>query len=132
MEDIKSGSKLVGRRRALQLLGMGLTATGFLAVEACKKPAPAGSGAGPGSASECDAQIDDAAKQARQTLQYFDKAVVPEKHCSACAQFIPGKYGECGGGCKVVGGPINPNGGCLAFAPLGGDGGAAASPAKSG
>jgi hypothetical protein len=132
VEDSKSGSKLMGRRRALQLFGMGLTATSFLTIEACSKPAPAGSGSGPGSASACDAQIDEPAKQARQTLQYFDKAVVPEKHCSACAQFIPDKFGTCGGGCKVIGGPVNPNGGCLAFAPLGGDAGTVATPAKSG
>jgi hypothetical protein len=59
-------------------------------------------------------------------MQYKNPAAIPEKHCSACAQFIPGKYGDCGG-CKLFTGPVNPNGGCLSFAPLAG-----AAPAKSG
>ncbi len=127
MEHESLGSGSLGRRRALQLLGAGLTATaGLVVLEGCNKPVPSG---GPGG-TECEAKIDDASRKLRQTLQYYDKAVDPAKHCSICAQFEAGKFADCGGGCKVIPGPVNPNGGCLSFAPLGGDAGSAA-PAKS-
>jgi hypothetical protein len=77
---------------------------------------------------DCNATIDDTSRAMRRTTQYKDKAVVPEKHCSACAQYIAGKYGDCGG-CKLFTGPVQPNGGCLSFAPIGAEGGAP--PAKT-
>ncbi len=120
--DNKNDSKLLGRRRALQILGVGVAAGGLFALAACKGNNGDSAGSA-GSAStgtdDCTTDIDDNSKTLRRTLQYNDKAAVPEKHCSACVQFIDGKYGKCGGGCKVIPGPVNPNGGCLSFAPKG-------------
>ena len=138
--------KLFGRRETIQLLGLGLTAS---AVAACSKPdaAPQGAcgaaptpaapspaapeatgGAASGSAiMDCKSPIDPASKASRTVMQYKDPAASPEKHCSVCSQYIPGKYGDCGG-CKLFTGPVSPTGGCLSFAPLAG----AAAPAKSG
>jgi hypothetical protein len=134
VEQNGGGSSLVGRRRTLQLFGIGLGVTSVLALEACSKggggnnAVPVDNGGG-GSANSCSAALDDTSKNMRKTLQYADKAAVPEKHCSACAQYTAGVYGDCGS-CKLFTGPVNPNGGCLSFAPKGAEGGTAA-PAKS-
>jgi hypothetical protein len=64
----------------------------------------------------CDSPVDTASAQLRTSMQYKDVAAVPEKNCAACAQFLVGKYGECGG-CNLFTGPVKPAGGCLAFAP---------------
>ncbi len=45
---------------------------------------------------------------------YVDQSPDPNKHCSACAQFNPAGKDACGT-CKVVKGPINPNGYCKLF-----------------
>jgi hypothetical protein len=81
----------------------------------------AGGNTASGGGGDCMQDIDEGSKTLRRTLQYKSKAVVPEKHCSACAQFIPNKYGACGGGCKLIPGPVKPEGGCLSFAPIGSD-----------
>lgn len=52
----------------------------------------------------------------RDTAQYVDVAADPAKKCNACAQYIPAAPNACGG-CKVVKGPINPEGGCKLFVP---------------
>ncbi len=138
-------AKQVGRRETILLLGAGLAAGGVLALAACKQqqegtqggggespappspaPAPAPSPAPQAAGGDCNTPIDAASKQTRLIMQYKNPAAIPEKHCSACAQYIPAKYGDCGG-CKLFTGPVNPNGGCLSFAPLAG-----AAPAKSG
>ena len=38
------------------------------------------------------------------------------KDCDDCIQFVPGKTGKAPGTCKIVEGPISPNGWCIAFA----------------
>jgi len=127
--DNKSGqSKVLGRRRTLQVIGLGIgAATGLLALGGCKDKggAPAGGdtkgGAG-GGAQDCSATIDEASKAQRKTLQYKKVATVPEKRCSACAQYSEKTFGECGG-CKLFTGPVQPEGGCLSFAPKGAEGG---------
>ncbi len=48
--------------------------------------------------------------QNRITLAYSDVAPDPRKTCSNCQQFIPADQG-CGA-CKVLKGPIHPNGSC--------------------
>ncbi len=134
-----SGSKLIGRRESIHLLGVGLTAAGFLVSTACKQgnespqnspPAPpAPSPTPPAPAAEplsCNTAIEPASAQQRKIMQYKNPAAIPEKHCSVCSQFIEAKYGDCGG-CKLFTGPVNPNGGCLSFAPKAG-----AAPATSG
>jgi hypothetical protein len=129
--------KQVSRRETIHLLGVGLATGAFLALSACKQqqeatqhesptaptPAPQPQAA----ALDCNTPIDATSKNARLVMQYKNPAAIPEKHCSACSQFTAGKYGDCGG-CKLFTGPVNPNGGCLSFAPLAG----APAPAKSG
>jgi len=48
--------------------------------------------------------------------KYVDRSMEAAKRCSACVQFIPAAPKQCGG-CKVVKGPISPDGGCILFVP---------------
>jgi len=45
---------------------------------------------------------------------YTEQSQDPSKHCAQCVQFNPGAKDACGT-CKVVKGPINPNGSCKLF-----------------
>lgn len=127
MENNNGGSKMLGRRRTLQLLGVGgLTATGLLGLAACDKKDGGGAGGGAGTAStgatganSCNSAIDDTSKTMRKTLQYVEKATDDKKQCKACAQYNEKAYGDCGG-CKLFTGPVKPEGGCLSFAPKAG------------
>jgi hypothetical protein len=136
--------KLIGRRTTIQLLGVGLTAGGFLGAAACKQDKGGAGGGGsetptpaqaptaaptPTAALDCNTPIEPASKTTRAIMQYKNPAAIPEKHCSACSQFIEAKYGACGG-CKLFTGPVDPKGGCLSFAPKAADG--VPAPAKSG
>jgi hypothetical protein len=121
VENNNGGSKLLGRRRTLQLLGVGLTATGLFGLEACSK---GGSGGPTGDTKpgdpkagtlDCNSTIDEASKTLRGALQYKKEAADPAKKCNACAQYDEKKYGDCGG-CKLFTGPVQPNGSCLSFA----------------
>lgn len=125
MENNENGSN-IGRRRALQVIGVGITAVaGTSLLEGCSKPsAPAAGGGGGGGAAAPAAtgacmdrvEVDEAAKNMRKILQYKEKSDNAEKKCSLCAQFEAGKYGDCGG-CKLFAGGVNPEGNCLSFAP---------------
>ncbi len=109
MAQNDDGSKVVGRRQALQLFGAAATGLMFLgSTRAAAETAEL----------RCKEKValDEAAVGLRRALQYKEKAPTPEKKCSACAQFEAGKYGECGG-CKVLPGAVNPEGVCLSFAP---------------
>jgi hypothetical protein len=56
---------------------------------------------------------------ARTTLAYADRSADATKSCKACQQYVaPTKDGACGG-CKLLKGPIHPEGSCKAFAPKG-------------
>jgi High potential iron-sulfur protein len=114
---------LVNRRRALQLIGVGIgTASGLVVLAGCKSDEPGqGKAGGQATGGTCADKNpgDENAKQLRKNLQYKEKAVPPEKKCGLCVQYEPGKYGDCGG-CKLFGGGVNPEGGCLSFAPKAG------------
>lgn len=108
----------LGRRRTLQIIGMGsLTATGLLTLAGCGK-SEGGGGAAPQEAAGtgCNSPIDQQAQTLRTSLQYKDQSEKPDQKCSTCAQYIEAKYGDCGG-CKLFGGPVQPNGNCLSWAP---------------
>lgn len=45
---------------------------------------------------------------------YVDHSPDPSKKCVDCAQYVPAAPNACGG-CKVVKGPINPEGTCKLF-----------------
>lgn len=53
----------------------------------------------------------DDARMRTEIAAYQDQAPDPAKHCALCMQFNPGGKDACGT-CKVVKGPINPNGYC--------------------
>jgi hypothetical protein len=135
VENNNDDSKLMGRRRSLQMLGFGLTAAGgLLALAGCKGSEGSGEGNASGSSSaaatDCNATIDEAAKNMRKAVQYNDVATDPNKHCSVCVQYQENKYAGCGAGCKLFAGPVKPNGGCLSFAPKAG-GAPSAAPSAS-
>jgi hypothetical protein len=46
--------------------------------------------------------------------KYVDQTLDATKRCSACAQYIAAQPKQCGG-CKIVKGPINPDGVCTLF-----------------
>lgn len=52
----------------------------------------------------------------QQTAAYTEVAADAAKKCSLCAQYQPAGPNACGT-CKVVKGPINPEGGCKLFVP---------------
>ena len=52
-------------------------------------------------------------KATKQAMQYQEQPKNGQK-CADCLQFVPAKQGA-NGTCKVVEGPISPNGWCAAF-----------------
>lgn len=54
----------------------------------------------------------------RATLGYVDQTSDPAKPCVRCTQYVPAASGDHCGGCKIMKGPIHPNGYCKAFAPV--------------
>ena len=54
------------------------------------------------------------AKASKQAMQYQDQPKNGQT-CDSCAQWIPGPKPNTPGACKVVEGPINPKGWCVAY-----------------
>jgi anaerobic selenocysteine-containing dehydrogenase len=54
------------------------------------------------------------AKASKQAMQYQDQPK-GDQTCDTCAQWIPGPTPDAPGECKVVEGPINPKGWCVAY-----------------
>ena len=54
------------------------------------------------------------AKATKQAMQYQDQPK-GDQTCDNCLQWIPGDKPGAPGGCKVVEGPINPKGWCVAY-----------------
>jgi hypothetical protein len=46
--------------------------------------------------------------------KYQDQTLEATKRCSGCAQYVAAAPNQCGG-CKIVKGPINPDGVCTLF-----------------
>lgn len=114
MDNKHDGSKLIGRRQALQLFGVGLGAAGGLVFfGGCKK----GGESGGGQACAEMGSPDDKARTLRTQLKYMDKSEFPDKTCKVCLQYEEGKFGADCGGCKLFGGGVKPEGHCLSFAP---------------
>jgi hypothetical protein len=55
--------------------------------------------------------------QTRATLAYAEPAPNPTRRCGECQQYVAPPDGQGCGSCKVVKGPVHPNGTCKAFAP---------------
>jgi hypothetical protein len=49
-----------------------------------------------------------------ETAKYVEQTMDATKRCSGCTQYIVAAPDKCGG-CKVVKGPINPDGNCKLF-----------------
>jgi len=78
-------------------------------------PALAACARGPSCNDTSSLSADDA-KIRTEAAAYVEQSTDPTKHCSACLQFNAGAKDACGS-CKVVKGPINPNGSCKLFQP---------------
>jgi hypothetical protein len=57
-------------------------------------------------------------KLSKQSVKYTDAGTVEGKDCDDCSQYLPGSSGNDQGTCKIVEGPINPHGHCIAFSPM--------------
>lgn len=49
-----------------------------------------------------------------ETAKYVEQTMDATKRCSTCAQYVAAAPSKCGG-CKVLKGPINPDGNCNLF-----------------
>ena len=56
-------------------------------------------------------------KLAKSTVQYVDDGKVEGRDCDDCSQWLPGRTAKALGTCRIVEGPINPHGHCVAFSP---------------
>ncbi len=101
--------KVATRREALRhlvVLSASVAVPGFLAGCSKKPTCTDVSGLSP-----------DELKMRNETAAYVDSAPDPSKRCDVCVQWVPGASPTACGGCKVVKGPINPQGWCKLFAP---------------
>jgi len=90
-----------------------LVSAGALLVGGCSRAKP-----GPAACNDPAslASLQENERVARGALAYADKAPTPEKTCSRCSQWVaPPEPSSCGG-CKLLKGPIHPDGSCKAFA----------------
>jgi hypothetical protein len=93
-------------------------AAGALAfLNGCSKGGDGGEAAGGASACDDQAGVDAVAAGQRTQLQYVSQSTDPAKRCDGCALYTAPAAGSSCGGCSAVGGPINPGGSCVAFAP---------------
>jgi hypothetical protein len=92
-------------RRHLVLM---VPATALALATACKKGPPASCG------DQSSLSPDDLT--ARKALAYTDRSTDPAQLCIKCRQYVPGPSEDACGTCKVMKGPIHPNGTCRAFA----------------
>jgi hypothetical protein len=53
-------------------------------------------------------------KASKQAMKYQDQPNNGQR-CDTCMQFVPGAKPDANGTCKVVDGPISPNGWCIAY-----------------
>ena len=96
----------IERRQAMQQLALlSLSALLPAAAIGCSKKA---------SCLDVTGLSPDDVTQRNSTAAYVDQAVDPAKKCALCLHFVPAAPNACGG-CKIVKGPINPEGGCKLF-----------------
>ena len=90
------------------LLVQGASLVGLFGVSACQK--------GPAFCNDVSGLSSDQ-QNTRTTLGYEDSSDQPGKSCAKCTQYLaPPKMSDCGK-CKVLPGPVHPNGYCRAFTP---------------
>ncbi len=84
-----------------------LALVGVAALTGCKREATCVPGA-----------VDASTAGARTALKYVDQSPDAAKHCEDCVQYTQPQESGCGG-CKVLAGPIQPHGTCVAFSKKG-------------
>ena len=57
-------------------------------------------------------------KTQRDALQYVEASAVADQNCTNCNQYVEAETAGGCGTCKVVPGPINPNGNCSVWVAL--------------
>lgn len=57
------------------------------------------------------------AKLPKDAVKYTDAGNVAGKDCDDCSQYVAGRAAGESASCKIVEGPINPHGHCIAFSP---------------
>jgi hypothetical protein len=60
--------------------------------------------------------LSEAEKTVRNTMAYTDHVADAKKRCDRCVQWIAAEQDGCGK-CKVIAGPVHPEGTCKLFAP---------------
>jgi hypothetical protein len=96
-------SKDIPRRDALRRLAvLSLSTFAPMSLLACSKRA---------SCLDVSGLSTDEVNQRNNVAAYTEQATDPAKPCASCAQFVPTAPDKCGS-CKIVKGPINPQGGC--------------------
>src|ERR1700744_704251 len=96
-------SDFIHRREALRQLA--LFWTSLLIIPACsRKP----------SCQDVTGLSADQINQRQNVAEANETTLDATKSCAACVQYVPGAANACGT-CKVVKGPINPEGGCKLF-----------------
>ena len=93
---VQDKATCASRRDALKLgpgVGVGIAANAMAASSAFSQPA----------------------KLSKESVKYTNAGNIEGKDCDDCSQFVPGKSAEDLGTCKIVEGPINPHGHCIAF-----------------
>ena len=90
-----------------------LGSLGLLALGGCSM-----SGSVPASCVDVAGLAEEEVK-ARTALGYADRATDPTRACKGCNQWIAATTSGACGGCKLMKGPIHPDGSCKAFTPRG-------------
>jgi hypothetical protein len=104
----------LSRRTFIHRVGVwtALAASSGMILQACG--GDSSSGGDKTAEMKCDdlSKLTDAEKAQRTALGYIEKSTQEGKSCTTCQQHVvPAKETDCGT-CKVVPGPINPNGYC--------------------
>jgi hypothetical protein len=96
----------LSRRDTLKILGAVPVLSAV--VSACGPKGP------PDSCSDTNG-LSEPEKMARNALQYVDHSPQPDKKCNGCQHYVaPPEISQCGS-CKVVKGPIHPEGYCTSW-----------------
>jgi hypothetical protein len=107
-------STLIDRRQLLRRIVLGSAAAGVgVVAAACDnfKPKPAAL-----SCADTAGLAPDDVKMRVELSAYVDKSTDAAKKCSNCTQFQPAPAAGSCGTCKLLKGPINPDGSCKSFA----------------
>jgi hypothetical protein len=97
-------------RRALLKNGLAIVSGAGVAALACSKKPSVFTCTDVGGLSQTDGT-------ARSNARYVDHAADAARACKQCVQFL-GSYDGCGA-CKLMRGPVHPDGSCNVFAPKG-------------